>query len=516
MNEAHPSETVLFLPKKKITVIILVVLFLLGGIGIRLIDFTDLPMDFASTRQFHSLLLARSYYYQMDTPDTLSMPQELRTFAIDKAKAEPIVEPTILEHLVAFTYRVIGHEYILVGRIYSIFFWVLGGIPIFMLSRRILSINGAFAVLGYYLFEHFGVLASRSFQPDAMMIMFLLWALYFQVKWSQADTLKNAIFAGVFTGIAILVKAPMVFFAGLPFAFIILQKGFKFWIKNGRVYLMAVLAIAPGLLYNVISATVGGNAGAILGGRFYPQLYTQLSWYLQWMTTIKAVAGQVPLVIGLLAFFLIKDKQTRALYAGLWLGYLLYGFTFAYHIYSHNYYQLPLLVILALGFGIGLSYVFKILEEHNPQWIARIAIILIFIFSIGMSAQRIRSYLHQSDYRNEAGFFTELGNIVGHDVSVVALTQDYGYPLSFWSYIGPSLWPRNADRDLKNIVGASDPAFLQLFKELTVGKDVFLVTMPDEFDKQTDLKEHLLSTYSVQQGEGYFIFDLAHPLNAAN
>ncbi|MDO9122629.1 MAG: glycosyltransferase family 39 protein [Anaerolineaceae bacterium] len=516
MNETHFSETVLFLPKKKITVIILVVLFLLGGIGIRLIDFTDLPLDFASTRQFHSLLLARSYYYQMDTPDTLSMPQELRTFAINKAKAEPIVEPPILEHLVALTYRVIGHEYILVGRIYSIFFWVLGGIPIFLLSRRLLSTNGAFAVLAYYLFEHFGVLASRSFQPDSMMIMFLLWALYFQVRWSQADTLKNAILAGVFTGLAVLVKAPMVFFAGLPFAFVILQKGSKYWIRNGRVYLMAVLAIAPGLLYNLLSATVGGNAGAILGGRFYPQLYVQLSWYLQWMITIKAVAGQVPLVIGLLAFFLIKDVKTRTLYAGLWLGYLLYGFTFAYHIYSHNYYQMPLLVILALGFGIGLSYVFKILEEHNPQWIARAAVMLIFIFSIGMIAQRVYSYLNQSDFRDKAAYFTELGNIVGQNVSVVALTEDYGYPLSYWSYIGPSLWPRTADRDLKNIVGASDPGFQQLFKELTVGKDVFLVTMPDEFDKQTDLKEHLLSTYPVQQGDGYYIFNLALPLVESN
>lgn len=516
MNETHLSETVLFLPKKKTTIIILLVLFLLGGIGIRLIDFTDLPLDFAATRQFHSLLLARSYYYQMDSPDTLSMPQELRTFAIDKAKAEPIVEPPILEHLVALTYRVIGHEYILVGRIYSILFWVLGGIPVFLLSRRILSINGAFAVLAYYLFEHFGILASQSFQPDSMMIMFLLWALYFQVRWSQADTLKNAILAGVFTGLAILIKAPMVFFAGLPFALVILQKGFKFWSKNYRVYLMALLAIAPGLLYNLISATLGGNAGAIFGGRFYPQLYTQLSWYVQWLTTIKAAAGQVPLVIGLLAFFIIKDKRIRTLYAGLWLGYLLYGFTFAYHIYSHNYYQLPLLVILALGFGIGLTFVFEKLEENNPQWIAKIAIILIFIFSVGMVAQRVHSYLNQSDNRSEAQKFTELGNIVGHDVSVIALTEDYGYPLSYWSYIGPSLWPSTSDRDLKNIVGASDPAFQQLFKELTVGKEVFLVTMPDEFEKQTDLKEYLLSTYPVQQGEGYYIFDLAHPLISSN
>jgi hypothetical protein len=41
---------------------------------------------------------------------------------------------------------------------------------------------------------------------------------------------------------------------------------------------------------------------------------------------------------------------------------------------------------------------------------------------------------------------------------------------------------------------------------------VFLVTLPDEFEKQSDLKQYLLSTYPVQQGEGYYVFDLTYPL----
>lgn len=516
MNETKSTETILFLPKKKYTIIILLILFLLAGIGIRLIDFTDLPLDFATTRQFHSLIMTRGIYYSMDTPDTLSMPQDLRNFGLNAAKAEPVIEPPIIENLVAFTYRIIGHEYILVGRIYSILFWVLGGIPIFLLSRRIMSINGAFAAMAFYEVVPFGVYASRSFQPESMMIMFLLWALYFQIRWSQNDNLKNAILAGLFTGIAVLIKGPMVYFAGLPFAGIILQKGFKFWIKNGRVYLMAALAITPALVYNVISATVGGNAGAIFGARFFPQLYTQVRWYLEWLKTIKAVVGQIPLVIGLLAFFLISAKQTKTFFGCLWLGYLLYGFTFAYHIYTHTYYQLPLFVILAIGFGVGISLVFEKLEENNPKWLGRVLIMLIFLFSIGLCAQRIRGSLIASDYRNEAKYWSALGDKVGHNVSVVALTHDYGYRISYWGFVGPSLWPTTADRNIKDLVGATDPAFLQLFKELTTGKDVFLVTLTNEFDAQTDLKEHLLTNYPYQKGDGYYIFDLDHPLTVSN
>jgi hypothetical protein len=41
----------------------------------------------------------------------------------------------------------------------------------------------------------------------------------------------------------------------------------------------------------------------------------------------------------------------------------------------------------------------------------------------------------------------------------------------------------------------------------------FLVTDFDEFDRQSELKERLFSSYPVYlEGDGYLIFDLRHPL----
>ena len=152
MVETGSTETVLFFRNTKKATPILLVIFLLFGIGIRLIDFTDLPLDFSVTRQFHSLIMARGLYYQMDTPETLSMSQDIRQFGINTGKSEPVIEPPILENLVAFTYRLMGHESIFVARAYSILFWVLGGIPLFLLSRKMMTANGAFAALAFYLF----------------------------------------------------------------------------------------------------------------------------------------------------------------------------------------------------------------------------------------------------------------------------------------------------------------------------------------------------------------------------
>ena len=53
MPDSGKFPTALFLKPSKLVVIILLVLFLLAGLGLRLIDLDDLPLDFATTRQLH-------------------------------------------------------------------------------------------------------------------------------------------------------------------------------------------------------------------------------------------------------------------------------------------------------------------------------------------------------------------------------------------------------------------------------------------------------------------------------
>jgi hypothetical protein len=508
LSEADSAKTLLFLKPTKKVVTILVAIFLLIGLAVRFIDFTDLPLDFAATRQLHSLIMARGIYYKMDTPDTLSMPQDKREFGISTGNTETIIEPPIMEYLTAYTYRLIGHENISVPRVYSILFWVIGGIPLFLLSRKLMNLNGAFAALATYLFIPFGVYASRSFQPDPLMIMCILWAFYFQKRWAEKENIKNAVWAGLFTGIALFVKAPSAFFVGLSFIGFVLSKGFKNWIKNPQVYLMAALALLPAILFNAISATIGGNAHAIFDTRFFPEYFKDIKWYSNWLQMAKSVTGYFPLILGVLALFLIKQKQDRYFFAFLWLGYVLYGFTFAYHIFTHNYYHLPLLLIVAIGMGYFFSIIFQKFESINTNWLSRSLLVIVLFFSLGICVQVTRGTLITNNYRNEAKYWTDLGARIGDNASVIALTHDNGYRISYWGFVNPKLWPTAGDRTIKSLVGATDPAFLQMFKELTTGKDYFLVTLMGEFEAQPDLYDYLLNHYPYQQGDGYYLFDL--------
>ncbi len=506
------TGTALFLRPTKTVVMILLVLFLLAGVGVRLIDLTDLPLDFAATRQLHSLIMARGYYYQMDTPQTEALPNYIRRFGINTGKAEPVIEPPIVEKLAALTYSVIGKEDILVPRLYSILFWVIGGIPLFLLARKFIPVTGAFAALALYLFNPVGAIASRSFQPDPLMVMCILWALYFQVRWAYNTSLKNAIFAGVFTGLAFFVKAPAVFFVGFTMVGLVLGNGIKRSLKDWHVYLMAALSLLPAILFNVISATVGGNAGAIFGARWFPNLFTDPKWYLSWLLLGRTVAGTFPLVLALLGAFFIREKKARVFYACMWVGYLLYGFMFAYHIYTHNYYHLPLIPIVALGFGFTFSALFEKLEESARTWLPRVLVILVLLFGLALSVQRIRGELVGSDYRPEAAYWKGISETIGDKSSVIALTHDYGYRLVYWGFLSPQIWPTSGDLTVKELIGSTDPEFEELFKLRTKGMDYFLVTLLSDFKSQKKLSEYLYATYPYTQGDGYLLFDLAHPI----
>ncbi len=83
--------------------VLLVVLFV-AALGIRLYDLTDLPNDFYMTRQYRSLLIARGMYYQHLT----TIPDWQRSMAVSQWKAEGLIEPPIMEGIVALTYNLTG------------------------------------------------------------------------------------------------------------------------------------------------------------------------------------------------------------------------------------------------------------------------------------------------------------------------------------------------------------------------------------------------------------------------
>jgi hypothetical protein len=139
-------------------IVIFIGVLFLAGLGIRLYDITDLPNDFYMVRQYRGLIMARALYYRL-LPQAPAWQHQVTEAQWEQAG---LIEPPILEGLVAFTYRLIG-EHIWVGRVYSALFWLAGGLALWLLSREVQMRYGGILAVLYFLFLPFGITAAAPF-----------------------------------------------------------------------------------------------------------------------------------------------------------------------------------------------------------------------------------------------------------------------------------------------------------------------------------------------------------------
>jgi hypothetical protein len=479
-------------------------LFIVGGVFVlgllvRLVDLTDPPLDFNPTRQLRSAIIARGLYYQ-SAPDVDPAKREV---AIDHLGAMERLEPPIFEHIVAFTYRLMGGENLWVARVYTSVFWLIGGIVLFDLGRRMTSPWAALVGLGYYFFLPFSIRASRSFQPDPGMVMLILlttWALYL---WSDKRTWKWAILAGVFGGLAVLVKGVAVFFVGgisVGVVGYVLGTGenakwrltnLKSGFRSAQVWVMAILMAAPVVLYYLIGSggqSPGYSASWTILARWRDVL--DASFFMRWLIWVDEI---MVLAVVLAAFVgsLVTSPRNRALLWGFWGGYLFFGLTFPYHIITHDYYHLTLVGLAALSLMPLAELVLeKVAKQGRVVQGTLAGIVLVFLVYNGWIG---RSILVGQDFSAHPAYWQMVAEAIPSDEKAVGLTQDYGARLMYYGWRKIGLWP--------SAQGSAD------FEAHPPDAGYFVITAPGQL--REDLKTYLETHFPVyDQGEGFIIYDL--------
>ncbi|MEJ5200834.1 MAG: glycosyltransferase family 39 protein [Anaerolineales bacterium] len=499
-----------FFAEKKWQLFLVLALLFAAGLAVRLYDLTDLPLDFHPTRQLHSALMARGMYYQ-SAPQPI--PDWQREMAVKQWKLEAIIEPPFMEWLTAQTYRLIGSADLWVARLYSILFWMTGGIGLFLLARRMAGADGAVFGLAYYLILPFAVIASRSFQPDPLMTTLIVFSFWAALHWQDKPGWRRAVLAGGLSALAILCKAVAAFFVGGAWlGLILLDIGLRNALRNRWLWLISVLAALPYGIYHFYGIYVSGFLVPQLSGRFFPKLWFSPAFYLGWTTKIESTVGLGWVLMAILGSFVICGRSSRALVLGGWLGYTVYSVVLPHHTMTHDYYQLPLVVLVALGISGTFSGIARHLKGPRPL----LLVIVHFVLVTGVALKGYQAYstLKKVDYRGEVAFWQMLGDKVGHDTRVTALTPDYGTRLAYWGWVIPNNWPSLADLKYQGLDQISD--FASFLNSQTEGRDYFLITMLDELERQPQLKELLTAWYPVaDQGPGYIIFNTRNPLPSA-
>ncbi len=486
------NERSFLVPARWILMPLVVLLFGLG-LAIRLYDITDLPLDFHPTRQLFSALKARGMYYQ-SLPD---VPDWQREMAERQWKTKVTVEPPLLELLTVVTYRVTG-EQLWVARAYSALFWVLGGIFLFSLARELASLDGALTSLAFYLLLPYGITASRSFQPDPLMVMLILAFWWLVYRWGKEPAWKWAVLAGLVGGFAILVKLVAAFFViGGALGALLGRYRVRDLIRKPQVWGMIALGALPGAAYVVYGVFVSGFLTQQFGGRFIPALLIDPVFYLRWAGKIDLVVGHILFALGLLGLLFFVEREKRIFAFGIWASYFTYGLVFDYHISSHDYYSLPLIPIVALSLAPLADRAFgSLLEVTRKTRLLRVLAVLVLLYAVTLTLWDVRSEMKSVDYRPEAAKWAEIGDILGHRGGVVALTEDYGSRLAYWGWQNATFWPTYGDVQYHTVLRGGTNDFEQRFDKEVRGKAFFLLTKMDELDYQPELKEKL-SGYSI-------------------
>jgi hypothetical protein len=435
--------------------------------------------------------------------------------AVHNLEDEGLLEPPLLERMVSFAYRVAGGEYLWVPRLFSITFWLIGGAFLYLLSRRIASDDAALCSCAFYLLLPYATAASRSFQPDPMMVMALLASLLFIDRYYEEQVARRLLVAAIASSLAVFIK-PMCLF-------VIMGAWFFKGIHDRRLYralfrpasaVFVALALLPSFIYYFLGIFKGGFLESQAGASFIPGLFLTGYYYQGWLMMIHRVVPAPIVVAALLGVWLSGPGKTRALLAGLWVGYLAFGLVFNYHIHTHDYYQLQLVPIAALSLAPALDFVFERLWRLMARRELRAAVFLFVIaFAAFYNVALVR--LDREERTPLVDVYVrisrEIGDAVGHSPKTIMLDYAWGKPLQYYGEISGRLWP--ASIEIKRGMKRGEPPMAAPQRFIGIDPDrsyeYFIVVALEDFARQPDLQAYLFRNYSLlKKSDRYLVFDL--------
>jgi hypothetical protein len=283
-------------------------------------------------------------------------------------------------------------------------------------------------------------------------------------------------------------------------------KNWKTAFKDKKIWTTLLLTSLPYALYLMYGLFINKGLSGQFSLRFFPDMWKDVAFYLRWLSNLRRVVSVEWLVLGLLGTFLIDDKTARNILVGAWIGYILLGFILPHHISTHDYYHLPLLLLVAFGISGLFRFVFRRSEQLGGLLRWMIDATILFLFAV--YAMDARSEMKKVDYTSQIAFWEKMGALFSTDDKVVALSQDYGNRLAYWGWHTPRNWPSMDDIALRQEAGQA-VSLEDYFRDYTSGYDYFLITDFEEYARQPQLEQWLQANFAtVSSDPAYILYDL--------
>jgi hypothetical protein len=268
---------------------------------------------------------------------------------------------------------------------------------------------------------------------------------------------------------------------------------------------MIAMMVAPAAFYYLLANPARSTEYFLAWTVELVGLVTSPHFYADWLGFVGSLVGLAVLSLSLVGTVLAGPKPCWML-IGLWIGYLLYGLTLPFQMYTHSYYHLQLVPVIALGLvPVADALIEKARGLRRPWQAAALVPLLTFT---AYQAWAARSALVAEDFGDAPRLWRSIGEAIPETADVIALTQDYGFDLMYWGWRKVQLWPLNtALAEVRN----DDRQLAERFEALTSGNEYFLVTAFGQLADQPALAAALDGYSIAAQGEGYVLYDLKSP-----
>jgi hypothetical protein len=493
LNRSQSAVRSLLLPS-------LVAGLLVGALAIRIDGITRPSL---ATRELHNALLARQYYLG----DGAGLPLWKQRVLRELRESVRPIEPPILDHLAAASFRLTGGEHLWFPRLVSALFWVIGGVFLYLIAARITRWEGALVALALYLYWPYGVLISRLYMPDPAMIALLLGAAWTVIRYWEQPSGSRLATAGITAAAATALKpgVALIFLVVLYATLAIAAHRLRATVVSGQFPLFVVLAGTPTAGYYVYGTFVRGFLEGESEGRIEPGLLKTAWFWKGWWEMLsivlpfpqgQALLALVPLGAGLLGVVLARPGRPRAILVALWAGYLVYALAFAAYTASHAYYALPLLLVLALSIGVLGGF----LAERLSVATARRTVLVFLVVAVGLAVFKSRAAPTDTgpiaDYRR-------IGAITDHTTNAIVIDERLRSPLMYWGWMVADYWyPPTPARNLP-LSGDPFPAWID------PAHATFLVVVgSDELESEPRLREFTQRIPLIARTGRYAVFDL--------
>ena len=487
--------------------VVLIVMFLLAALIRR--DEIRAP-GFAPTREYTSAIIARALYY---AGNDHIVPWRQNIAGRLKAQ-QPILEPPVTEYLVSLSYRILGNEEISYARYFTGIFWLIGGIFMYKITKTMLSADAALFATAYYLFVPMGVIVSRSFQPEALMMMMYLISLYYIIVYFETLTKKHLFLAAILTGVSLFVR-PLVIFA-LFAAFIAIaihRKGSARRVVDSSFMIFFVTSLLIPFIYYGYGILIADFMRWKVAHSFRPHLFVHWEYWKGWLDIGLDVAGHLGIIIALLRFLFLRKSLARTLVISLAIGYFIFGLVFNYHIMTHSYYHIqvfPLIGICVSAFLVPIaSTLTNVWDRYS--WVVVGSVLLL---GLDFSYKEVRESLYRPVFE-PPNVAREIGEIIKHNPHVVTDAYEYGLPLAYYGEFSGTWWPEKIEEPLYRHPNAKEFSVQERLDLLGFQPEYFVITNFGLFTRfHQDLKAYLEENCAVlAKTDDYLIYTRCQTAN---